>query len=214
MKIGVLGTGMVGRTLAARLTELGHTVVMGTRDPEATRGRPDHSDIPGVELATFADAAAAADLVVNATGGMVSLEVLAQAGPENLAGKVVVDVANPLDFSHGFPPTLGVKDTDSLGEQVQRALPDSRVVKTLNTMNASVMVHPESVGDGHHTVFVAGDDAEAKATVTRLLQDLGHTDVLDLGDISASRGTEMYLPLWLRLMQTLGSPNIQIKVVR
>jgi predicted dinucleotide-binding enzyme len=214
VRIAVLGTGMVGRSLAGRLAELGQSVLMGTRDPEATRGRPDHSEIPGVELVTFADAAATAELVVNATSGTVSLEVLEQAGKDNLAGKVLVDVANPLDFSGGFPPTLAVEDTDSLGEQIQRAYPESHVVKTLNTMNAAVMVHPETVGEGDHTVFVAGDDEEAKATVTQLLRDIGHTDVMDLGDIAAARGVEMFLPLWLRLMQVMGSPGFQIKVVR
>ncbi len=214
MRIAVLGTGMVGRSLAGRLAELGHTVVMGTRDPEATRGRSDHSEIPGVELVTFADAAGSAGLVVNATSGTVSLEVLEQAGKDNLAGKVLVDVANPLDFSRGFPPTLAVEDTDSLGEQIQRTYPQSHVVKTLNTMNASVMVHPETVGEGDHTVFVAWDDGEAKATVVGVLRDIGHTDVMDLGDIAAARGVEMFLPLWLRLMGRLGTPAFGVKVAR
>lgn len=214
MKIAVLGTGMVGRALSGRLTEIGHAVVMGTRDPESTRGRPDHPDVPGVDLATFADAAAAADLVVNATNGLAALDVLRAAGTANLAGKVLADVSNPLDSSRGFPPTLAVKDTDSLGEQVQREFPETRVVKTLNTMNASLMAHPESLADGDHSVFVSGNDDEAKAAVTRLLHELGHTDVIDLGDISSARGAEMFLPLWLRLMGSLGSHRFQIKVVR
>lgn len=214
MKIAVLGTGTVGQAVAARLAELGHTVTMGTRDPLATRAREQFVEAPGVRLATFAEAAADAEVVVNATNGAATLDVLDTAGADNLSGKVLIDIANPLDFSRGFPPTLIVKDTDSLGEQVQRAFPEARVVKTLNTMNASVMVHPETVADGDHTVFVAGNDSAAKAMVTALLTELGHTDVLDLGDITAARGVEMYLPLWVRMMQVFSGAKFQIKVVR
>jgi predicted dinucleotide-binding enzyme len=217
MDIAVLGTGTVGRALAGRLQELGHHVTVGTRDPEATRAKDEYAawaaSRPAVGLATFAEAAAAAELVVNATAGAVTLEVLDQAGQENLAGKVLVDISNPLDFSRGFPPTLFVKDDDSLGEQVQRAHPRARVVKTLNTLNADLMVHPETLGDAG-TVFVSGDDADAKATVVRLLEGFGHTDVLDLGDISTARGTEMYLPLWLRAMGALGTAAFNVRVVR
>lgn len=214
MRIAVLGTGMVGRAVSARLAQLGHEVTVGTRDPEATRARPDHQDADGAGLATFAQAAREAELVVNATNGAVSLEVLALAGADNLAGKVLVDIANPLDFSQGFPPTLFVKDTDSLGEQIQRAFPDTHVVKTLNTMNADVMVHPQTLAEGDHTVFVSGDDDAAKKTVTELLTSLGHTDVIDLGDITTARGTELLLPVWLRLMSSLGTAAFNFKVVR
>ena len=177
MKIAVLGTGMVGRALAGRLAELGHDVI--GRHPRrrghagahraGRHGQPAVRRLgtrpPARRLATFADAAAAGELVVNATGGGVALERLGAAGADNLAGKVLVDIANPLDFSPGFPPTLFVKDTDSLGEQIQRAFPDARVVKTLNTMNAYLMVDPEQLAGGDHTVFVSGNDADAKATV-------------------------------------------------
>ena len=225
MNIAVLGTGMVGRALAGRLDELGHTVVVGTRDPQATLARtePDgmgnppfsawHAQHPGVSLATFADAAGGADLVVNASSGEAAMEVLRLAGAENLAGKVLVDIANPLDFSAGFPPTLFVKDSDSLGEQIQRAFPDTRVVKTLNTLNASLMVDPKTLGESS-TVFVSGDDPEAKATVTGLLQSFGHDDVIDLGGIETARGTEMLLPIWLRLMGKLGTAHFNFKIVR
>jgi 8-hydroxy-5-deazaflavin:NADPH oxidoreductase len=218
MKIAVLGTGMVGRAIAGRAAELGHDVTMGTRAPDETRSRGDETPAwlaahPEVVLATFAEAAAGAEVVVNASGGLVALDVLAQAGADNLAGKVLVDVSNPLDFSEGFPPTLFVKDTDSLGEQVQRAFPDARVVKTLNTLNADLMVHPESLPEGT-SVFVSGDDAEAKATVSGLLAEFGHTDVIDLGDIATARGPEMFLPLWLRTMGALGTAAFNIKVVR
>ena len=210
MRIAVLGTGTVGRTLAGRFVELGHEVVMGTRDPEATRARDE--DHPAT-LATYADAAAQAELVVNATNGGATPEVLALAGADNLAGKVLLDISNPLDFSAGFPPTLSVKDTDSLAEQVQRAHPDARVVKSLNTLSAALMVHPESLG-APSTVFVSGDDEQAKQVVTDLLREMGHQDVLDLGDLSTARGVEMWLPLWLRIMGSLGTGHFNLHVVR
>ena len=139
--------------------------------------------------------------------------MLEQAGADNLAGKVLVDIANPLDFSAGFPPTLSVKDTDSLGEQVQRAFPQTKVVKALNTLTASLMVDPASLGESS-TVFVSGEDAAAKATVVELLESFGHDDVIDLGGIETARGTEMLLPIWLRLMGTLGTGQFNFKVVR
>lgn len=210
MNLAVLGTGMVGRAISGRLVELGHDVTIGTRDPDATKARGD--DLPA-PLATYADAAAAAEVVVNATNGQATLEVLGLAGADNLAGKVLVDIANPLDFSQGMPPTLSVKDTDSLGEQVQRAFPDARVVKALNTLNADLMVRPGTLG-ATSTVFVAGDDADAKDVVTELLTQFGHQDVIDLGGIETARGTEMYLPLWLRIMGSLGTPAFNIHVVR
>ena len=172
-----------------------------------------HADHADVGLATYADAAAGAELVVNATNGAAALEVLGLAGAAHLAGKPLVDISNPLDFSNGFPPTLFVKDTDSLGEQLQRTFPEARVVKTLNTMNADLMVHPQALG-ASSTVFVSGDDAAAKATVTELLTSFGHDDVIDLGGIETARGTEMVLPVWLRLMGALGTAHFNLKVVR
>ncbi len=225
MKIAVLGTGAVGRALAAGLATLGHTVTVGTRDPQATvaRTEPDgmgnppfaswHRDHPEVALARFAEAASGADLVVNASSGTVSLEVLGLAGAENLAGKPLLDVSNPLDFSAGFPPTLFVKDTDSLGEQIQRAFPGARVVKSLNTLTAALMVEPTTLDDTG-SVFVSGDDADAKAVVITLLQGFGHEDVIDLGGIETARGPEMMLPLWLRLMGILGTAGFTFKIVR
>ena len=226
MKIAVLGTGMVGQALAGRLDELGHDVTVGTRDPEATLGRtapdgmgnapfsawlPAH---PTVALATYADAAADAELVVNATSGHASLPALEAAGADNLDGKVILDIANPLDFSRGMPPTLFVKDEDSLGERLQAAFPGARVVKALNTLTAELMVHPKNLAGGDHSVFVSGDDDDAKAVVTSLLRDFGHTDVIDLGDLSTARGSEMLLPIWLRLMGALGTHLFNVKVVR
>ena len=229
MKIAVLGTGMVGQTLAGRLSGLGHDVTVGTRDPEATLARtePDamgappfatwHASHPDVTLATFADAARGAELLVLAGNGAAAHDMLAAAGADHvdgpLDGVVVLDISNPLDFSAGFPPTLLVKDTDSLGEQLQRAFPRVRVVKSLNTLTASLMVDPASLGSST-TVFVSGDDPEAKAQVTSLLESFGHDDVLDLGGIETARGAEMLLPLWLRLMHALGTPQFNVKVVR
>jgi hypothetical protein len=218
MKLAVLGTGSVGQALGGRLLELGHDVVIGTRDPEATRQRGESFGAwleahPAAGLATFAEAAATAELVVNATSGFGALPALEAAGADNLAGKVVLDISNPLDFSAGFPPTLFVKDTDSLGEQIQRAFPQARVVKTLNTLTAALMVNPKDLGE-ESSVFVSGNDEAAKATVTELLQSFGHTDVIDLGDISTARGTEMLLPVWLRLMGSLGTATFNFKIVR
>lgn len=225
MDIAVLGTGMVGQALAGGLARLGHSVTVGTRDPEATLARtePDGMGNPPfaswrvdhdrIALTTYADAAAGAELVVLAGNGSAALDMLTAAGAGHLAGKVLVDVTNPLDFSAGFPPTLFVKDTDSLGEQVQAAFPEARVVKTLNTLTAALMVDPGLLGETT-TVFVSGDDAAAKTTVTEILTGLGHRDVIDLGGIETARGVEMWLPLWLRTMSALGTGMFNIKVVR
>jgi 8-hydroxy-5-deazaflavin:NADPH oxidoreductase len=212
MRIAVLGTGMVGRTLAPALGRLGHDVVVGTRDPEATRARGGW-DL-GAPLAPFGEVADGADLVVNATSGQASLGALEAVGGAALADKVLLDVANPLDFSAGFPPTLTVKDTDSLAEQIQRVHPRARVVKSLNTVNCAVMVDPSRPGDGETTMFVAGDDPDARAVVVALLEQLGWHDVIEFSDLSAARGMEMWLPLWARLMARLGTPDFNIRVVR
>lgn len=211
MRIAVLGTGTVGRTLAPRLAELGHDVRLGTRDPASTRAREGWSEVPGVELLAFADATAGAELVVHAGNGASALDLLGQAG--DLGGTVLLDISNPLDFSAGFPPTLSVKDTDSLGEQVQRAFPEARVVKSLNTLTAELMAHPDRLPEPT-SVFVSGDDHEAKRLVSGVLAELGHRDVIDLGGIETSRGVEMWLPLWLRLMGSLGTAEFNLKVVR
>ena len=212
----MLGTGAVGRAVAGRLAGLGHEVTIGTRDPDDTAGREEYAawaaEHGDVRLATFADASADAELVVNAAGGDVSLGILEQAG-EHLDGKVLLDISNPLDHSHGFPPRLFVKDDDSLAEQIQRAHPAARVVKTLNTMNNSIMVEPQSLGEPT-TVFVSGDDADAKATVTGLLEEMGHQDVIDLGALETARGAEMWLPLWIRIAMSLGGSDFNIRVVR
>ncbi|MET0417899.1 MAG: NAD(P)-binding domain-containing protein [Actinoplanes sp.] len=217
MRIAVLGTGSVGQAVAARVAELGHQVTIGTRDVATTRAGAYAAwaaQHPEVGLATQAEAAADAELVVNATSGDGSLPALTSAGAANLAGKVVLDISNPLDFNAGFPPTLSVHNTDSLAERIQREFPQAKVVKSLNTLTAELMVRPRQLADGAHSVFVSGDDAEAKRIVTGLLVSFGHTDVIDLGDLSTARGTEMLLPLWLRLYGRLDTAIFNIKVVR
>jgi predicted dinucleotide-binding enzyme len=214
VRIGVLGTGTVGPTLATKLVELGHEVRMGARDAANEKARDWAASAgEGASQGTFADAAEHGEVVFNCTGGAVSLEALELAGEDALRGKVLVDVANPLDFSRGMPPTLTVCNTDSLAEQIQRRFPDARVVKSLNTVNASVMVEPSSV-PGEHDIFVCGNDDDAKAQVKQLLESFGwpRDRIVDLGGIEGARAMEMYLPLWLRLFQTFGTPNVNIHV--
>ncbi len=223
MRIAVLGTGAVGRTLAAAFASRGHQVVVGTRDVGTTLARtePEGSESfadwaaahPGVRLVPYAEAGAHGEVLVNATTGAGSVAALAAAAVAD--GTVVLDVSNPLDFSAGFPPTLSVANTDSVGEQLQRRFPAVRVVKTLNTVNARIMVEPGLV-PGEHQVFVAGEDDEAKRVAVGLLGELGWppTRVIDLGGIRAARSTEMYLPLWLSLMGAIGSAAFNIQVVQ
>lgn len=216
MRIGVLGTGSVGRTIATKLLELGHEVTMGSRSAESEALNEWLGEAgEGAGGGTFAEAAAAGELIFNCTAGTASLAALEAAGADNLAGKTLVDVANPLDFSSGFPPTLSVCNDDSLAEQIQAAHPQARVVKALNTVNAAVMADPSRV-PGDHVIFVCGDDEAAKAQVRGLLEAIGWTreSVVDLGDITAARATEMYLPLWLRLMKTLDSAEFNISIAR
>lgn len=226
MNIAVMGTGPVGQALAGKLAEIGHEVTVGTRDPEETLARTESDYLgnppvkawleahPGVRLATPAEASADAELIVNATNGAGSLAMLEAAGEEHLARKVLVDVSNPLDFSQGMPPSLLVCNTDSLGEQIQRRFPEAKVVKTLNTVNALVMVDPGRV-PGAHDVFLSGEDAEAKTRVSTILQSFGWPAerIRDLGGISSARGVEMYLPLWLRLFGVLGTGDFNIALV-
>ena len=227
MRVGVLGTGWVGRAIGGKLADLGHDVAIGTRDPaslmERTEpdqmGRPPfpvwHADHPQVGIGTFADVAGNADMVVNATQGAASLEALGSAGEANLDGKILIDISNPLDFSHGMPPSLFVCNTDSLGEQIQRAFPGAKVVKTLNTVTAMVMIEPRSIADGEHTIYVSGDDAGAKAEVTSLLQDgFGWKHVMDLGGIETARAVEMALPLWLAIVMKTNDNMFNFSVVR
>jgi predicted dinucleotide-binding enzyme len=221
---GVLGTGTVGQTLAGKLAALGHDVRMGTRDVAASQARTDAGwgaeplstwleANPSIELATFHDAMAASDILINATSGSVSVDVLALGDPADLDGKILIDIGNPLDFSGGdLDLTVGI--TDSLGETLQRTYPSLRVVKTLNTVTSAVMVDPASLGGGDHTMFVAGNHDAAKATVTQMLHSFGWRDVVDLGDISGARGMEAMLILWLRSRMTLNNAMFNVKLVR
>lgn len=215
MRFAVLGTGMVGRTLAGKLVDLGHEVTMGSRaagNENATAWAGAAGD--RAHEGSFVDAARFGEVIVNATAGTASLDALGAAGADALAGKVLIDVANPLDFSGGMPPTLSVCNDDSLAERIQRAFPGARVVKALNTVNAEVMVEPAIVPD-RHTIFVAGDDDEAKAQVGDLLVAFGwpREDVMDLGALTSARGMEMYLPLWLSLFGASGTSRLNVRVV-
>lgn len=215
MKIAILGTGVVGQTIGTKLVSLGHDVKMGARTAANEKAEKWVKENGArATHGTFADAAAFGEIVFNCTSGMASLDALRQAGERNLDGKILIDVANPLDFSKGMPPSLSVCNTDSLGEQIQRAFPRARVVKTLNTMNTNVMVDPRLV-PGDSDVFLSGNDAAAKAQVTEILKNwFGWRSVIDLGDITSARGTEMLLPIWLRLWGTFKTPNINFHIAR
>lgn len=215
MKIGVLGTGMVGNAIGTKLVQLGHAVKMGARSATNEKAAAwVQANGAGASQGTFAEAAAFGEIVFNCTSGAASLEVLRQAGADNLKGKVLIDIANPLDFSHGMPPSLSVCNTDSLGEQIQRAFPEVRVVKSLNTVNCNLMVNAALL-PGEHIMFVSGNDADAKAQVTSILKDwFGWQAVIDLGDITTARATEMMLPVWISLMMKLGTPLFNFAIVR
>ncbi len=218
MKVAILGTGMVGTTLGTKLVSLGHEVWLGSRSANNAKGKTWRDGLPAKEKAhveTFAVATAAAELVFNCTAGVASLEALEVAGKENLANKILIDISNPLDFSKGMPPRLSICNDTSLGEQIQAAFPDTKVVKTLNTVSAPVMIEPATV-PGDHTLFMCGNDEEAKRTVegTVLKEWFGWRHVLDLGDITTARGTEMYLPLWVRMWGVIGTPMFNISIAR
>lgn len=227
MKIGVFGTSVVGQAISGKLAELGHDVMVGTRDVAKTLAHTEPNPYglpafsvwqqqnPSVKLGAFADAARHGEVIINATNGTGSLAALDMAGAANLDGKVLIDIANPLDFSQGMPPSLSVCNTDSLGEQIQRSFPNVKVVKTLNTVTAFLMVNPGLIAGGDHTMFVCGNDAGAKAQVTEWLRSwFGWKDVIDLGDITGARGAEMYLPIWLRLWGALGTGLFNVKIVK
>ncbi|MGA9362766.1 MAG: NAD(P)-binding domain-containing protein [Bacteroidota bacterium] len=215
MKIGILGTGVVGNAVATRLVQLGHQVKMGSRaanNPKAS----DWAKANGANAShgTFADAAGYGEIVFNCTAGTASLVALTLAGPNNFRGKILIDIANPLDFSKGMPPTLSVCNTDSLGEQIQSAFPEAKVVKTLNTVNCNVMVKPSLV-PGDHDMFICGNDATAKAKVTDILKSwFGWKSVIDLGDMTNARVMEMWVVMWIRLMIKFQTPNFNLKIVK
>ena len=226
MKIGILGTGIVGQTIAEKLIQLGHQVFIGTRAKQATLaktgkdnfGRPPVSEWlknnSKVQLATYSEAAAFGELLVNATSGTGSLEAIKLAGENNFTNKIMLDISNPLDFSKGMPPTLTICNTDSLGELIQRTFPKLKVVKSLNTLTAYLMVNPKLLPEPTN-IFLNGNDANAKSEVKKLLTSFGwnEKDIIDMGDISTARGTEQILPIWVRLWGALQTPLFNFKIV-
>ena len=227
MKIGIIGSGIVGQTLGTKLVQLGHDVALGTRDPGKLDDKKGFGGSLGEWLAkandktngkakvvSFRDAASHGELLINATHGQNSVDALNLAGDDALAGKVLIDVSNELDASKGMPPRVGASQDSCLAERIQAAFPRLKVVKSLNTINCGVMVDPKALAGGDHSVFVSGNDAPAKAAVGELLKSFGWTDILDLGDLSSARGPEMYMALWLRLWGATKTGTINIKVVR
>jgi 8-hydroxy-5-deazaflavin:NADPH oxidoreductase len=216
MRVGVLGSGTAGRAIASRLLELGHEVRMGSRDARGRAAIWARTAGPRASAGDFAGAAEFGELIVNASAGAHSLEVLRQAGEAALAGKVLLDVANPISGKRGGGPvTLSVANTDSLAEQIQRAFPQAIVVKALNTMNSAVMVRPEIV-PGDHVVFVSSDDDDAGRLVTGLLESFGWpaARIIDLGGLATARGTEAYLLLWLNVWNAVGPGDFNIAIAR
>lgn len=216
MKIGVLGTGNVGDTIGSRLIQVGHTVMMGSRTADNEKAKVFVGKHNGKASAgTFADAAAFGELIFNCTAGVASIEALKMAGEKNLEGKIIIDLSNPLDFSKGMPPSLAIVNTNSLGEEIQKAFPKTKVVKTLNTMWCGIMVNPAMINGGDHHVFVCGNDADAKEKAKDILKSFGWAEknILELGDITKARGTEMYLPLWLSIYGATNNGAFNIKIV-
>jgi 8-hydroxy-5-deazaflavin:NADPH oxidoreductase len=227
MKVAVLGTGSVGQTIANRLSGLGHSVVIGTRNVAESKlrkaadafGNPAIGEWieknPSVKLVTFSEAAALGEIIFNCTKGVYGIEALTLAGKENLTGKIIVDISNPLDFSKGMPPTLTISNDNSLGEEIQKLFSNSKVVKALNTMWCGLMVNPAMINGGDHSTFVCGNDQDAKTEVKKILKSFGWSDknILDLGDITNARGTEMYLPLWVRIFGVTQNGAFNIKIV-
>jgi 8-hydroxy-5-deazaflavin:NADPH oxidoreductase len=226
MKVGILGTGGVGRALAEGFVREGHGVLVGTRDVDElmARSEPDRmgtppfaqwlAEHPGVAVGTFSHVGEHAELLVNATLGSASVDVLREAGLADAPGRIVIDASNALDHSGGFPPSLFVVNTDSLAEQIQREFPDARVVKAWNTMTASLMTNPGLLAGGEHSIPICGNDDDARRQVADLLRSFGWRDVVDLGDLTAARGMEAYVLFWLGLYGAAGSPLVNVKIVR
>jgi len=223
MKIGIIGSGVVAQTLGAGLVEQGHDVVLGTRDPQKLDEKKNFAGTlrewlvkvqNKAKIVTFPEAAAHGEVLINATSGTISLEALKLAGADKVGSKILIDTANELDFSKGMPPRALASQDNCLAEKIQAAFPNLKVVKSMNTLSALVMTNPKGLHGGDHTLFVSGNDAEAKATVTSLWKSFGWSDVLDLGDVSASRGPEMYMGMWIRLWGATQTGTLNIKVVR
>ena len=216
MKIAVLGTGNVGDTIGSKLIEVGHTVMMGSRTKDNEKAKAfvaKHN--AKASTGTYTDAAAFGEIIFNCTAGVGSIDALKMAGEKNLNGKIIVDIANPLDFSKGMPPSLAICNTNSLGEEIQKTFPQTKVVKALNTMWCGLMVNPAMINGGDHNTFVSGNDANAKEEVKKILKSFGWAEknILDLGDITKARGTEMYLPIWLSIYGATNNGAFNIKIV-
>jgi predicted dinucleotide-binding enzyme len=229
MKIGIIGSGVVAQTLGTKLVELGHDVVLGTRDPSKLDEKKNMAATlrewlaaatkagkagGKAKVATFQEAAAHGELLINATHGQASVDALNIAAADKVGPKVLIDTANELDFSKGVPPGALASQSNCLAERIQSAFPNLKVVKALNTIGAPVMVAPQALAGGEHTVFVSGNDAAAKAAVAEVLKSFGWKDVLDLGDIGSARGPEMYMAMWIRLWGATGTGMVNVKVVR
>ena len=224
MNIGIIGGGGVGQTLGAALVALGHKVTIGIRaatPEELAKSRAQAKPLAewiaatGGKVTTMAQAAKGAKLIINATHGESSIAALTLAGADNLAGKVLIDVGNPLDFSQGMPPALSaaMSGHTSLGEQIQAAFPSAKVVKAFNTIGAAIMVKPSSVA-GEHDLLIAGNDAAAKDTVTTIAKGFGWQHVVDLGDIKGARAMEAQVLLWMQVAQATGAWVHNIHIAR
>jgi len=204
-RVGVLGTGEVGRRLAAGFCSRGHEVMIGSRDPDKPELREWLSGPgAGIEAGLFADAARHGEVLVMAVLGNAAADAIAEAGPANFGGKVVIDAMNPLDFSAGFPPKLSITGEDSLGERVQRELPDARVVKAFNTIGNQYFVDP-GFSEGQPTMLIAGDDEAAKRTVGDVLADFGWPAAVDIGGIEGSRELEAICIAWVKIGGSRGA---------
>jgi 8-hydroxy-5-deazaflavin:NADPH oxidoreductase len=227
MKVSILGTGMVGQAIAGKMTAMGHEVYMGSRNAENAKSNTKPNPMTGVSFADwfnknhsvnvvdYNELPSDSDIFINATNGKGSVDALNATGKEKLKGKIILDIANPLDFSQGMPPSLYICNTDSLGEKIQREFPESKVVKSLNTMNCYLMMDPSLV-PGNHTVFISGNDETAKQEIKSWLMSVGweNSNIIDLGDLSTARGTEMLLPIWLRLYGVLGTVDFNFHIAR
>jgi len=223
MKVGIIGSGVVGQTLGLKLVELGHDVVLGTRDPGKLDEKKNFTGtirewaekVKGkAKVVTFREAAAHGDLLISATSGTISVEALKLAGADKVGTKPLIDTANELDFSKGMPPRVLASQDNCLAEKIQAAFPNLQVVKSLNTISALVMTNPKALNGGDHTIFVCGNDAGAKTKVSDLLKSFGWSDVLDLGDVSQARGPEMYMAMWVRLWGATQTGMLNVKVAR
>ena len=215
-KIAVFGTGVVGNTIGTKLIQLGYKVMMGSRTAANEKAISwVEANGKNASTGTFKDAAEFGEIIFNCTKGESALEVFKQAGIDKFNGKVIVDISNPLDFSKGMPPALipEYTNSNSLGEEIQKLLPGANVVKTLNIVNCEVMVNPMKSG-GDATMFMSGNNDESKTTVKTFLNQFGWTDIIDLGDITTARGTEMLLPMWLRIFMATGNGYFAFKIIR